>query len=131
MDTVKHCRVELAAAKAAYAQVSFQQSKERLYLAEDTIKAAEDDLSKAKAEVAAERAPILEEQLRQAVKARHEAALDIVPLNEAVYALKEEADRVLGHRQTVIPNLRWPEFRDEPGSKLNFWNHHFKKDGWL
>ena len=67
IDTVKHCRIELEAAKDAYAQLDFQQNKERLYLAEQAMKTADEGLKKAKAEVVAEREPVLSEQLRQAV----------------------------------------------------------------
>ncbi len=131
IETIKECRMEWEVARVAYAELALPKTKERFYEAEQALQTADEGLKKAKAEVVADRAPVLSDQLRQAVQARHELARKLVPLNEKVYAVKVEADRVLGHTQTAIPNRFWPEFRAGSGSKIEFLTELYEKEGWL
>ena len=93
------------------------------------VQAAEDALTQAKQQAIADRVPILTERMKTLLKERDAKGKAIVPTNDAIFALWEEANRVLGGSQRDIPNLVWSEFRED--GMLPFRRNHYRKEGWL
>jgi len=111
------------------ATVDLPEMKRRWYQGELNMRAAEDTLTQAKQQARADRVPIFQERLKVLVKERDAEAKGIVPTNEAILALWEEANHVLGGSQRDIPNLVWSEFRED--GMLPFRRNYYRKVGWL
>jgi len=93
------------------------------------VQAAEDALTQAKQQARADRVPIFQERLKVLVEERDAKGEDLVPTNDAILALHEEANYVLGGSQREVPNLAWPEFRKD--GMLPFRRKQHQQEGWL
>ena len=109
--------------------VELPKMKQRWCQSELNVQAAEDALTQAKQQASADRVPIFKERLKGLVRERDAKGEDLVPTNDAIFALHEEANYVLGGSQREVPNLAWPEFRKD--GMLPFRRKQHQQEGWL
>ncbi len=109
--------------------VDLPEMKRQWEKAKLNVHAPDDAWQQAKRQAIADRVPILKERLKMLVRERQATGEGLVPLNEAILALWEEANHVLGGSQREIPNLSWPEFRED--GMLAFRTKPYQQAGWL
>jgi len=111
------------------ATVDLPELKRKHCQAQLNVQAAEDALTQAKERANADRTPVLKEELKALVSERNAKAEDLVHTNDAILNVWEEANHVFGGSQQEIPNLVWPEFRED--GMLSFRRNQYQQEGWL